>query len=755
MFETFYELTTNPFRLSVDENFCYNHRAYNKAWSYLKYALGQAEGFVLITGRPGTGKTTLVRNILSELQDESVWPVNLATNQFQGEELLRLVALDFGFAAQDFNKATLLTRIEQYALKLYEKSQRVVIIVDEAQNLSPHGLEELRLLSNLQCGSQSLFQIFLIGQEELRSLIYGQGLVNLQQRIVASCRLEPMSEEHVKGYAEYRLNISGWKGDPDLESAIYPLLHLVTHGVPREVNLVMARLLLYGSLEKKHTLTLQDLIEILNELAKEHRLAFNETEALTELAEASAVTVAESAVPNRSKIGLIENETVGFQLLWQDSESESASHTSGNFPDSACLFSDTGEVDDATILLDDGDSDEEAKPDADDEARPDAEQSDEPPKQDDWVPEAPIWKSKQEELPSLRSVFNEDYHSSSLQQSADDDCQEQSDKPPKQDDWIPAARIRKSEQEELPSLRSVFNEDYHCPTQQQLADDGLPALHAIYTDENDELPGLYSGADDLQQDSQQQNSDNHKGGNRKVWRWFFYPVAVTLLLIALLVPKPHDLGLLWHHLWKSAAVTASIEGERQEGQTTDQTDVVENESAISDEATPAASVQEPQQPERSEKLQIDAEEVSQSRSLPSVTETVTPSKPEVDDGVGDSSGMAPVEVDVLEVRPNETYTLVFDGNTGSLSPRSQQIIALMAASLRKHPDTLAVITGLTESGDKPWAKIRKALLRAEQVSAYMLEKGVKRQRIVIEGSLPAQRSGGASIRLKPIRGTLE
>lgn len=290
MFESFYGLTANPFRMSADEHFRYAHRTYVKAWSYLKYALEQAEGFVLITGRPGTGKTTLVRDILRELDDERVEPVNLVTNRLQGEELLRLVALEFGYPAQEYNKAMLLTRIERHALELNAQGRRVLVIVDEGQNLSAHGLEELRLLSNLQAGNRSLFQIVLIGQEELLSLIYSRGAENVRQRIVTSCRLEPMSADQIQGYVEHRLGIAGWDGDPSFDADIYPLLHRITQGVPREINLVAARLLLYGSLEQRHAFSKADLLVVLSELDQEQRLAFDQTALLAELREVVEAT---------------------------------------------------------------------------------------------------------------------------------------------------------------------------------------------------------------------------------------------------------------------------------------------------------------------------------------------------------------------------------------------------------------------------------------------------------------------------------
>lgn len=158
MFESYYELNANPFRLSTDEQFRFAHKNYIKAWSYLRYALDQGEGFVMITGQPGSGKTTLIRDILSELDETKVLAINLVTNQLQAEELLRKVALEYGLPAETYNKATLLTRIEGFVTSQYQAGRRAIIVIDEAQNLTLNGLEELRLLSNLQAGSHPLFR---------------------------------------------------------------------------------------------------------------------------------------------------------------------------------------------------------------------------------------------------------------------------------------------------------------------------------------------------------------------------------------------------------------------------------------------------------------------------------------------------------------------------------------------------------------------------------------------------------------------
>ncbi|MBW9261425.1 MAG: AAA family ATPase [Candidatus Thiodiazotropha sp. (ex. Lucinisca nassula)] len=289
MFESYYELNDNPFRLSADESFRFAHKNYLKAWSYLSYALEQGEGFVMITGQPGCGKTTLIRDILAQLDQEKTLAINLVTNQLQAEELLRKVALEYGLPAESYNKATLLTHIQDFVEKEYQKGRRAIIVIDEAQNLTLNGLEELRLLSNLQSGSHPLFQIFLVGQDELRGVVLSPQMEHVRQRLIATCQIEPMSVSQTEGYIEHRLGIVGWHGDPELESTIFPLIHYITKGIPRKVNHVASRLLLYGALEEKHKFTDEDIWIVAEELFGEERLALKSGESFDEFKAAYSV----------------------------------------------------------------------------------------------------------------------------------------------------------------------------------------------------------------------------------------------------------------------------------------------------------------------------------------------------------------------------------------------------------------------------------------------------------------------------------
>jgi type II secretory pathway predicted ATPase ExeA/outer membrane protein OmpA-like peptidoglycan-associated protein len=285
MFESYYKLDANPFRLSADEQFRFAHKNYLKVWSYLKYALEQGEGFVMVTGSPGCGKTTLIRDILAQVDKSKILAINLVTNQLQAEELLRKVALEFGLNAESYSKAMLLTSIQEFVTKEYRSGRRAVIVIDEAQNLTLTGLEELRLLSNLQTESHPLFQIFLVGQDELRSLILSSGMEQVRQRMIASCQIESMDLSQTQGYIEHRLGIVGWNQDPVFDDVIFPLIHYLSGGIPRKINHIVSRLLLYGALEEKHEFTQEDVWIVAKELFDEERLSFEGGDSFTSFKE--------------------------------------------------------------------------------------------------------------------------------------------------------------------------------------------------------------------------------------------------------------------------------------------------------------------------------------------------------------------------------------------------------------------------------------------------------------------------------------
>lgn len=239
----------------------------------MAYAFKRAEGFVMITGRPGTGKTTLVGELVESLASDSVRTANLVCTQLQADDLLKTVAFSFGINSRDFDKAELLQRLTMLFQRWHQEGGRALLIVDEAQDLSVSALEELRLLTNIQIGGQPLVQIFLLGQPELRDLVMAPEMEQVHQRVIAASHLRGLEVEETEAYVAHRLDAVGWKGDPAIDRAIFPLIHKFSEGVPRRINLICSRLFLLGSVEQRHKIEVADVRDVIGELQAENLAA--------------------------------------------------------------------------------------------------------------------------------------------------------------------------------------------------------------------------------------------------------------------------------------------------------------------------------------------------------------------------------------------------------------------------------------------------------------------------------------------------
>lgn len=269
MYERFYGLESDPFRLSPDPRFCFEHRNFARARAYIDYALRRAEGFVMITGRPGTGKTTLIRDLVARLDGAGVRIATLESTQLGAEDLLRLCAYALGLDGGAPHKALVLHQIRETLDAERRRGRRALLIIDEAQDLHTEALEELRLLTNLQGAGQPLLQILLIGQEALRELVRSPALEQLHQRLVAAWHLEPLGPAETLGYVRHRLERAEWRGDPSFEPGVLRAIHDFSGGVPRRINLVCSRLLLHGFIEELHRIGAADAAEVLDELRQE------------------------------------------------------------------------------------------------------------------------------------------------------------------------------------------------------------------------------------------------------------------------------------------------------------------------------------------------------------------------------------------------------------------------------------------------------------------------------------------------------
>jgi general secretion pathway protein A len=252
VYETFFGLTGKPFQLNPDPAFFYGSRGHKRAFAYLQYGVHQSEGFIIVTGEVGAGKTTLVRSLLEQIDPSKLVAAQLVTTQLDAEDLLRSVAVAFGLPIRSIDKAQLLAQLEAYLTSLVPQGKRALLIVDEAQNLTGRALEELRMLSNFQLGNQGLLQSFLVGQPELRALMQGAEFQQLRQRVIASYHLGPMDRAETQAYVEHRLHHVGWNNDPRFEPGAFDSIYTFSAGIPRRINTLCNRLLLAAMLSEEH-----------------------------------------------------------------------------------------------------------------------------------------------------------------------------------------------------------------------------------------------------------------------------------------------------------------------------------------------------------------------------------------------------------------------------------------------------------------------------------------------------------------------
>ena len=250
MYDTFYGLNGRPFQLTPDPHYYFESLTHRKALSYLGYGLAQGEGFIVITGDVGAGKTTLVSHLMATIDKARLTAANIVTTKLDSKDIVRVAANHFDIDTDNMDKAQLLSAIEEFLHSEARAGRRCLLIVDESQNLPAGALEELRMLSNFQLGGQALLQIFLLGQPEFRDMLQNSNqLEQLRQRVIAHHHLEPMSAEEIEPYVTHRLSKSGWSGRPKITSSVFRLLYAETNGVPRKINALMSRILLMGSIE--------------------------------------------------------------------------------------------------------------------------------------------------------------------------------------------------------------------------------------------------------------------------------------------------------------------------------------------------------------------------------------------------------------------------------------------------------------------------------------------------------------------------
>ncbi|MFV8835511.1 XrtA/PEP-CTERM system-associated ATPase [Aquisalimonas sp. APHAB1-3] len=306
MYEHYYNLTGKPFQLNPDPAFFYGSRGHSRAMAYLEYGVHQGEGFIVITGEVGAGKTTLVRNLFEHLDRDKLRAVQLVSTQLNADDMLRAVCAAFGLPDEG-TKASLLRNLEAHLLDCQREGKRALLVVDEAQNLAPSAVEELRMLSNFQTRWGALLQSFLLGQPEFRETLQSPSMRQLRQRVTATYHLGPMDAEETRAYIEHRLRRVDWKDFPAFTADAFHALHEATRGIPRRINTLCDRLMLMGFLEELREFDEDAVAEVVREMEQD----FNAPRTFADVGESATEGFSGDAINGAGDPGL----TAGLERL--------------------------------------------------------------------------------------------------------------------------------------------------------------------------------------------------------------------------------------------------------------------------------------------------------------------------------------------------------------------------------------------------------------------------------------------------------
>ena len=311
--QQYYRLKADPFRSGPGHSSPFPHKTYKKGLADLKLALVREEGFIVITGRPGTGKTTLLNEAIANLDTSKIVIATLVTTRFEAHDLWSMVASSFGLKYHVSSKSVIAPELEKFLRLRHSEGSRAFLIISEAQRLGESVLEELQLLSNLQADGKPLLQIILTGSEGLKDNINSPGLEDLHKHIISSSRLEPLSESETTDYIRHRLIHAGWTGDPGITKGAYCLIYYFSGGIPVIINRICYRFLLYGCAEEKHELNADDMKSVLEVLHEKQLVSINTSE-FSDLEE---------------KINILENESI--QSLERIKKTAGSAEDSGVF----------------------------------------------------------------------------------------------------------------------------------------------------------------------------------------------------------------------------------------------------------------------------------------------------------------------------------------------------------------------------------------------------------------------------------------
>jgi len=271
MYKSYFHLREKPFDILPNPTYLYLSRTHKQALTYFRYGLKERLGFVLLTGEVGSGKTTLVRELIRTMNTEMAL-ARVFNTRVSAEELIAMINEDFGIDTAGKGKVLMLKDLYAHLIKEYEQGRHPVLIIDEAQNLSPDVLEEVRMLSNLETDKAKLLQIIIVGQPELGQVLARPEMRQLRQRISLVCNIKPLTRQETEEYILHRLTIAGNRNAVSFQTDAFDAIFNATGGIPRQINTLCNFLLLSAFTEERRDVTK----ELVKDVAAELGLAENE-----------------------------------------------------------------------------------------------------------------------------------------------------------------------------------------------------------------------------------------------------------------------------------------------------------------------------------------------------------------------------------------------------------------------------------------------------------------------------------------------
>jgi len=265
MYLEHFNLKDYPFRITPDADYLYMSAAHSRAIKYMEYAILNKEGFVLITGDIGCGKTTIIKKIINSLNDDVVI-AKLFQTQLNEVELLQSILSEFGFTNYSSNKVELLNELNQFLIDSYVEGKQVVLIVDDAQNLSKRVLEEIKMLSCVETNKDKLLQVILVGQPELNAKIEAKDMEQLLQRVSLRFHVKKLTQDETKEYINHRLSIAGIESSILFDDDVYDEIFEYSNGTPRLINTLCDTSLTCAYVESKDKVSISDIEDAVAEL---------------------------------------------------------------------------------------------------------------------------------------------------------------------------------------------------------------------------------------------------------------------------------------------------------------------------------------------------------------------------------------------------------------------------------------------------------------------------------------------------------